>query len=147
MKIKLTESQLKKAKLITEGQQVVHTFLKKADDIKETVNRMYSKLTFTTLAEIIDGDIDLDVMKRKLEQLRTIMYTYSKKSQMFFDNMSTQEYENNREWEDLQAKAEDAFQEVTYHKIDVLEELIDSLSEFSAGDIDKNFKDIKKIDL
>lgn len=147
MKIKLTESQLKKAKLITEGQEVVHTFLTKADSIKETVNRMYSKLTFTTLAEVLDGDIDLDVMKRKLEQLRTVMYTHSKKSSMFFDNIPQDVYDNDRQWEDLQAKAEDTFQEVTYHKIDVLEELIDSLLDFTTGDITKNFKDIKKLDL
>lgn len=144
MKIKLTESQIKKLKLITEGYEVVNTFMEKADEIKDIVNRMYSKLTFTTLAEIIDGEIDLGVMTHKLEQLRTVMYTYSKKAQMFFENIPQDKYD---EWEDLHNKFDDKYQEVLYHKIDILEELINSLEVFVQQDIKQNFTDIVKTDL
>jgi len=147
MKIKLTESQLKKAKLITEGQEVVHTFLTKADDIKEIINRMYSKLSFATLAELVDGDVDLGIMTHKLEQLRTIIHTHNKKSEMFFNSMGEEEFYANPKWEQLQNKVEDAYQEVLYDKLDVLEEFIEGLQELGDGEVAKNFKDIKRMDL
>lgn len=147
MKLRITESQLKKAKLITEGQEVVHTFMTKADDIKEIINRLYSKVTFATLAEIIEGDIDLNVITTKLEQLRTVMYTYHKKGEMFFNNMPEDEFYSDQKWDDLQMKMDDKYQEVLYHKLDVLEELIESLKDIKDGDIEKSFKDIKKLDI
>ena len=49
-KVKLTESQYKKIKLLSEGQEVVHTFLKKAEDIKkgepESLTKIYDQLEF-----------------------------------------------------------------------------------------------------
>jgi len=147
MKIKLTESQLKKAKLITEGQEVVHTFMTKSDDIKEIINRLYSKITFSTLAEIIEGDVDLNVITNKLEQLRTVLYTYYKKGEMFFNNMSEEDFYSDNKWEELQMKMEDTYQDVHYHKLDILEKLVEDLKSIVDNDIEKNFKDIKKMDI
>ena len=147
MKLRITESQLKKAKLITEGQEVVHTFMTKADDIKEILNRLYSKLIFSTLAEVVEGDIDLNVITNKLEQLRTVLYTYYKKGEMFFNNMPEAEFDGDNKWGDLQMKMEDTYQEVHYNKLDVLEELIDDLKSVVDRDVEKSFKDIKKMDI
>lgn len=145
MRIKLTETQIRTIKLITEGEEVVHTFLRKADDIKEIVNRMYSKLTFSTLAEIIEGETDLKVMLEKLEQLRTVMNTYNKKAEMFFNNMPEDLFYE--KYEALQAEYEDKYQEVLYHKIDALDEMIEELRGLAEADIEEKFKDIKKMDM
>jgi len=145
MKVKLRESQLNKARLITEGREIIDTFITKGDETKEVVNRMYSQLTFTTLAEIIDGNSDLSIMLRKLEQLRTVMYTHKNKVESFFKGLPDEEFET--KWEEADTKCDDIFQEVVYHKIDVLEDLIEELNKFAEANIDNNFKDIKKIDL
>ncbi len=145
MKVRLTESQLLKARLITEGHEFVNTFTTKADEIKEIVNRMYTTLTFTTLAEIIDGDTDLSIMLHKLTQLRTIMFTHHRKITNFINNLPPEE--DHDKWSEIDEKCEDIFQEVVYHKIDVLEDLISSLNDFAEAKIDNNFKDIKQVDL
>jgi hypothetical protein len=145
MKVRLTEAQLKRAKLITEGNERVDTFLNKAEDIKEKVNRLYSKITYTTLAELLEGESDLGVYLQKLEQWRTVLYTHHKRASDFFQNMPEEEYYD--KWEDLDTKVDDTFQEVVYHKVDVLEEIIEKLKDFAESDVEEKFKDIKKIDI
>lgn len=145
MKIKLTESQITKARLITEGQERVQVFLQKADDIKDKVNRLYSKITFTTLAELLEGESDLSIYLNQLEQWRTIMYTHHKRASDFFQNMPEETYYD--KFEDLDMKVDDTFQAVVYDKIDVLEDIIDKLKDFAESDVEEKFKDIKKIDI
>lgn len=147
MKLRITESQLKRAKLITEGQEVVHTFMTKAEDIKEVINRIYTKLTYATLVEILEGDIDLDVISNKLTQLRTVLETYHTKGDMFFNHMPEDIFHSDKKWEDLQDKMEDMYQEVTYHKLDFLDELVEDLKSIVGRDFEKSFKDIKKMDI
>lgn len=147
MKVRLTELQLKKVKLITEGQERTHIFLQKADEIKEKVNRLYSKITFTTLAELLEGESDLSVYLNKLEQWRTIMYTHYKRVTDFFNMMSDKEFYNNPKWEELQMKVDDTFQHIVYEKINTMEDLIEKLKDFAESNIEEKFKDIKKADI
>ena len=146
MRIKLTESQIRRAVLITEGQEVVHTFLKKADDIKEDLNRMYSKLAYTTLSEIIDGDMDLSIMINKLIQKRTVMETYHRKGEMFFKELEKSKSYTD-EWGILEDKFKETYIEVFEGKLYALDDLLDGLKKFSDENIDDYFKDIKRIDL
>jgi len=146
MKIRLTEAQMKRVQLITEGKDRVDVFLNKADEIKDKVNRLYSKITFTTLAELLEGESDLSVYINQLEQWRTVLYTHFKRADDFFNNMPEDVYYE--KWEDLHNKVDDTHQEVSYNKIDVLEDLIEKLKDFAEDDIEeKYFKDIKKIDI
>jgi uncharacterized coiled-coil DUF342 family protein len=145
MKIRLTETQLQKAKLITEGKQRIDIYLNKADDIKEKVNRLYSKITYTTLAELLEGESDLSVYLNKLERWRTVLYTHYRRADEFFQNMSDDEYHD--KFEDLHTKVNDTHQEVEYQKIDVLEDLIEKLKDFAESDVEDKFKDIKKMDI
>lgn len=147
MKIRLTEAQVKKARLITEGQERVHVFLSKADEIKDLVNRLYGKITFTTLAELLEGESDLSVYIQKLEQWRTVLYTHQKRANDFFNSMSDEQFESDPRWQDLSEKVDDTFQEVVYDKIDVLEDLLEKLKDFAELDIENKFKDVKKIDI
>lgn len=145
MKVRLTEAQLKKAKLIVEGEERIGVFKEKAEDIKETVNRLYSKLSFTTLAEILEGEVDLSVIRRQLERLRTIMYTHKDRVNKFFNEMSEEEFYAN--WDGKDIELDSLFQDITYKKIDVLDDLLKKLEEFADSDIEANFKDIRKLDL
>lgn len=147
MKLIITEEQLKKVKLITEGQEVVHTFMSKSDEIKDILNRLYSKLSFSTLSELIEGDVDLDVIGNKIDQLRTVLYTHYKKSEMFFNSIPEDEFDNDNNWWRLQEKMEDTYQLVSYKKIDGLEDLVDSLKTIVESEVEEYFKDIKKLDI
>jgi len=147
MKLIITETQLKKIRLITEGQEVVHTYLTKADDIKEKINRLYSQLVFSTFAEIIDGDIDLDTMSNKLENLRKTLYTHFRKGEMFFSDMGSDVFHSDSKWDTLQQKLKDTHQEVYLDKSDVLSGLLTNLSKIVKKNVESSFKDTKKLDI
>jgi hypothetical protein len=148
MKVRLTESQVRKAKLITEGQESINTFMTKADDIKELCNRLYSKLTFTTLAELLEGEADISIYQTKIQQWRTVLYTHNKKVRDFFDNMSEEQYEAEyySKWQDIDINVEDKNNSVD-KKLDLLEEMLDALKGLADSDIENHFKDIKKFDI
>lgn len=146
MKIRITESQLKKAKLITEGQERVNTFLEKAEDIKDKVNRLYGKITFSTLAELLEGETGLDIILNDLVQWRTIIDTHYVRATDFFDRMPEDEYYE-KKFDGLHKKVDDINQQVGYDKIDMLEGLVENLKELADSNIEENFKDTKKIDI
>jgi hypothetical protein len=148
MKVRLRETQIKKAKLIIEGQESINTFMTKADEIKELCNRLYSKLTFTTLSELLEGEADISIYQTKIQQWRTVLYTHNKKARDFFDNMSEEQYEAEyySKWQDIDYSVDDKNKDVD-KKLDLLEEMLDALKGLADSDIENHFKDIKKLDI
>lgn len=144
MKVRLTESQIKRVKLITEGQESINTFIDKADNIKELCNRLYSKLTFTTLAELLEGEADISIYQTKIQQWRTVLYTHKKKTRDFFDSLDEDEYYE--KWETVHMDLDDK-NDLVDKKLDLLEEMLDSLKGLADSDIEDHFKDIKKYDI
>ena len=145
MKIILTESQLKRVRLITESQELANKFLRKADDIKEKVNRIYSKLIFSTLSEMIDGDIDLSDTLKSLMPLSEILRTHYNNAMFYFDNLPKNELDN--EMGTLQSKVEETFKNVLDVKIYGLENLISGLDSSIRNGVANDFKDVRKINL
>ncbi len=68
-KVILTEGQLKLVKLIKENTQFSDRVTELINNIKTDVNKMYSLLIYTTIAEIRDGDIDISKTAQKFEVL------------------------------------------------------------------------------
>lgn len=144
MKVRLTESQIKKVKLITEGREILNKFLEKVDTIRDKVNRLYTKITYTTLAELLEGESDLEVYLGDLEIWRTVLHTHYNRSKDFFNKVTSDEY---NKWEDLDTKVKETYEEIQTQKIDALEDLISKMKDFAEEDIESYFKDVKKLDI
>lgn len=148
MRVRITESQLQKIKLV-ENEQNIAFFMKKAEEIYEKVGRMYTKLTFATIAEILDGDVDLPVMEKKLDGYEDLLQQYNRSLNAFFDAMSDEAYEE--KWEDKHSQIDDMYQKVTYHRIDKLRDVIYKLQELTMleqdEDIRGHFKDVTSINI
>lgn len=147
MKLRITESQLKNVKLITEGENAVDSFMSKSVEVSDTLNKLYNKLTFSTISEVISGEIDLDSIDNKLQQLNTVLYTYYKRGENYFNEIPEVEYDNNPKLGDLQMKMEDIYQSVSYDKLDALEDLVSNLKDILEKDINSKFSDIKNIEI
>ena|SRR5690348_2333150 len=145
MKIKLTEAQLGRVKLITEGQERVDVFFKKVEDINERANRLFSKITYTTLSELLEGEADLSIYQQQLDHWRTVLHTHYKRVGDFFQHMSDEEFDS--KWMDTDIKVDSAYQNLSYKKLDMLDDMIEGLKKISESNIEEYFKDIKQIDM
>lgn len=78
-KVILTEEQLKLVKLIKENTQFSDKVTELINSVKADVNKMYNILTFTTVAEIRDGDVDISKTAQKFEALEDKKYELDRK--------------------------------------------------------------------
>lgn len=92
MRVILTEDQLKVIKLIKENEDFsdkINTLIK---DIKEQLDRLYNIITFTTIAEIRDGDTDISVIERKVEEYNDKIDNISRKISTYFDRFDEETF-------------------------------------------------------
>jgi predicted RNase H-like nuclease (RuvC/YqgF family) len=92
MKLILTEEQLKLVQLIKENTDFAEQAKDKIKDIKENLDRLYNIIMFTTIAEIRDGETDILVMERKVEELDDKINNIVKKVSDYFDRYDEDTY-------------------------------------------------------
>jgi len=92
MKLILTEEQLKLVQLIKENTDFAEQAKDKIKDIKENLDRLYNIIMFTTIAEIRDGETDILVMERKVEELDDKINNIVKKVSDYFDRYDEETY-------------------------------------------------------
>ena len=151
MKVILTEDQVKLVKLIKENTEFSDKVKDAIKDLKDTLNKMYSVLTFTTIAEIRDGETDILVYQQKYETLDDKYNNLRRKVDAF-----EQRYmDENGDWPNpLMGEIYDDLDMRLYNlspKVDGLGLLIDTLLPISKvdeygngrdGDIHSPFNDI-----
>lgn len=85
MKVILTEEQLRLVKLIKENSEFSEQTKDKIKDIKDNIDRLYNIITFTTIAEIRDGEADILVLERKVGELDNRITIIERKVSDYFD--------------------------------------------------------------
>lgn len=141
MRVNLSESHIKKVRFLLERNERYEKFMSKAEDIKNKVNRMYSKLIFTNFAEMIEGDYEAEYELQKLNALKVELMTYYDKFTNFINNLPDEELEK---WSKIESESFEMEDEVS-SKIDALEEILEFIVD--NQDITDRFKDIKKYDI
>jgi len=92
MKLILTEEQLKLVKLIKESDDFAEKVKTTISDIKKGVDGLYNIITFTTIAEIRDGETDISIIDKKVEQLDDKISNVSSKISDYFDRYDEDTY-------------------------------------------------------
>ena len=147
MKIILTEEQLKVVKLIKENEDYVSRVKSDITKLKDDINKLYSVVTFTTIAEIRDKESDVDVMKQKIEVI-------SDKKDNLDDKVSNYEQSNmnyDGDWSDPSAEKDYNDMDMALYnltpKIYALDNIIDGMITASEPENHEPFKDIKPINI
>lgn len=91
-KIKITENQFNLIKLLKENIDFVERAKNKFTELKKDANILYNTITFSTVAEFIDGDTDLDVIERKLERLEDDLRTMDTNIMNYFNRFDENTY-------------------------------------------------------
>jgi hypothetical protein len=69
MRIRLTESQYDLIKIIKENSEISDRITDGIDEIKKKADGLYTIITFTTIAELRDGDTDVGILEKRVETL------------------------------------------------------------------------------
>jgi len=91
-KIKITENQFNLIKLLKENIDFVERAKNKFTELKKDANILYNMITFSTVAEFIDGDTDLDVIERKIERLEDDLRTVDTNIMNYFNRFDENTY-------------------------------------------------------
>jgi len=137
-KIRITESQYE---VIKESENVIEDFRTSADDAIKLLNAQFGRLAFATMADVMDGDVDLEVIDRELTKLDNINSTKLQRVGNYFKNqMTDDEYYDN--WVDVDTELTDKSQFV-YKKIESIRVLIEHMRHIADIDVENNFPDIE----
>ena len=138
MKIVLTESQIK---MLTEDVEIIGRYKVEIEDLIKKVNIIFSKIQYSSIGEILDGDSDLSILSQKLEEFENVLSNKETKLDHYFNNnMSQEEYD--AKWE----KTHDALRNLgtkLKQKIGLVGNMLGHLEKIIGLNIQNHFKDIK----
>lgn len=150
MRIILTEDQVKIIQALNEQSEFVAKTMEAIKDIKKNANSLYNLITFTTIAEIRDGDFDIPRMEQRIGELENKTTHISRRISEYFDRFSEDEYYA-KKLDDVHADLEDRVS-VADKKVMALGDILKQLTPFAKvneygegreNDWDAPFDDIK----
>lgn len=119
-------------------------YKEKVSKIENTLNAMYGKLTFSTIADVLEEDIDLRGLRNTAHNL------YMKLNQLYREAYDWLEFEFDEDEDTggLDLEIDDINSRAS-NKADAITDLIDAIEKINEVDenygIKKNFQDIKQI--
>lgn len=131
-RVKITESQYQMVQMLKENIDFAEKTKSKFGDIKKAANKLYSIITFSTIAEIRDGDTDVGIIEQKLEKLHDALNTTDRRVSDYFDRYDEDTYYA-KKLDDIHSDLENRSSGV-YKKLDALDEMVKALKPFSKKD-------------
>jgi len=149
-KIRLTEGQFDMVQRISEADDTFDWYFTEMEKLNQAMNAIYKRLTFSTLAEIIDGDIDISVLNQKIEQIADAADKLKIKVDAQAKRVPQEEWEAN--YQDLDLKLDNIHHAVALHKRGALEHMVEVIESIlrrseTKAPLGQLFSDIKTIDL
>lgn len=146
MKVIITEKQLELLKLIKESEDVIVKFQKRLNNVNEELNKIYTTINFISVAELLNGEINVKELMNKSEKLDGLNLDISRDIQQYFDSFGEETF--NDELESLYTKLDDFYYKNS-NKINIISSILMDLDDLVEGNVNsgKSFLDIKQINL
>jgi len=146
MKVILTEKQLELLKMIKENENIIMKFENRLNKITEELNKLYTTINFISIAELLNGEIDVKMLLSNNEKLEEVNLNISKEISKYFDSFSEETYYE--QYEDLHNKLDDLYF-VNSNKINIIGSILMDLDDLvdENENTKKSFSDIKSINL
>jgi hypothetical protein len=146
MKVILTEKQLELLKMIKENEDIIMKFENRLNKITEELNKLYTTINFISIAELLNGEIDVKMLLSNNEKLEEVNLNISKEISKYFDSFSEETYYE--QYEDLHNKLDDLYF-VNSNKINIIGSILMDLDDLvdENENTKKSFSDIKSINL
>jgi hypothetical protein len=146
MKIILTESQVKLLKLINENEDVLNQFTNRINATNNALNKFYTDINFISLAELLNGEIDIKMLIQKSDNLDSEQHKISNDMEKYFNSFGEDAYFD--KWVAIHDKF-DILNRKNYDKINVISSILMDLDTLvdSNENIKNLFSDIKSLNL
>ena len=154
MKVILTENQLELLRVIKENEEAISQFELKYNKIKSELNKLYTKVNFISIAEILSGEVNIKELVNQIETLDNLNYGITSKVDAYFNQMGEENYSD--KFEVIHLSLDDMYR-VNNDKVNIISLILNNLdtmvSELADGDgigfegIKKVFSDINSINL
>lgn len=146
MKIILTESQVKLLKLINENEDVLNQFTNRINATNNALNKFYTDINFISLAELLNGEIDIKMLIQKSNNLDSEQHKISNDMEKYFNSFGEDAYFD--KWVAIHDKF-DILNRKNYDKINVISSILMDLDTLvdSNENIKNLFSDIKSLNL
>jgi hypothetical protein len=146
MKIILTEKQLELLKLINENEDVINQFKNRINAINGSLNKLYTDINFISVAELLNGEVDLSNFTGRLDNIENEYHKLSKDMEKYFKSFGDDDYFD--KWVSIHDKLDD-INHKNFDKSNVISSILMDLDTLvSDNENTKNlFSDIKSINL
>ena len=146
MKVILTEKQLELLKVIKENEDIIVKFQTRLNKITEQLNKLYSNINFISIAELLNGEVDVKDLMSKSETLDGLNVDVSSDMRKYFDSFSEEVFYD--KFEDLYASLDDLYYKNS-NKINIISSILMDLDDLVDENVNSNksFSDIKSINL
>lgn len=146
MKIIRTESQVKLLKLINENEDVLNQFTNKISAVNKTLNKFYTDINFISLAELLNGEVDVKLLIQKSDNLDSEQHKISNDMEKYFKSFGDDAYFD--KWVVIHDNL-DILNHKNYDKINVISSILMDLDSIvDSNENTKNlFYDIKSVNL
>ena len=135
-KIVVSESQHNKI-ILYENEQKVKFLFDKLEDVKVKLIRVYNKVRQTTMAEFLDGDVDISILKLKVEGYNRDLESHYKSIEAYFNQTPEEVYDE--KWAVIHTKLDKVRRTIQYEMVSGLMTLLDRIDEVNEWDNDTDF--------
>lgn len=142
MKIILTEDQFELLKLIKENENTIYNFQSKFNKITEELNKLFTKINFISVSELIGGEIDVESFLDNITRLDESNLNIKSEMSKYFESFDDDKFEK------IYNSLENLYY-VNSKKINLISTILISLKDLvdgSEGGLEI-FSDIKSINL
>jgi len=146
MKIIITESQLKMLMLIKESEDKTNGYIAKLNDIAKILNNIYSKVSFITIAEMLNRETDIKPIYNMVNNLEKQNSNLKHEINVFFNSFDEDTYF--AKWEKISESIDELYYK-NVAKITVLTTIVNSLDNivYDSEDYKDAFSDIESINI
>jgi hypothetical protein len=146
MKVILTEKQLELLKVIKENEEVMMKFRTRLAKITDELNKLYTNINFISVAELLNGEVDVKGLLKNSEDLDGLNFGISREMSKYFDSFSEEVYYD--KFEDLHNELDNIYYKNS-NKINIIGSILMDLDDLvdENEDTKKSFLDIKSINL
>ena len=141
MKIKITEEQAKRLKLIKENADPLTYFEQHCVKLIAEINKVYGKVININVAEILSGEVSISELSKHLDKIEDSLRVYEKKAYAYIETLPE---------EDLDVRIDDAYYKVN-QKLTPLQLMVMDLERFQNSSeehkLTEPFKDVKPMDI
>lgn len=129
MRIILTEDQVEVIRLLNEQTDFTKKVKDAIKDVKDGANRLYNIISYTTIAEIRDGDTDISIIEQRVNKLDDLLKNINRRVSDYYDRYPEDLYKAKR-LDDIHLELESRIS-IVNKKITALGYLVKQLLPFS----------------